>query len=267
MLHRRMARPVAQIVGGGTGIGAATARRLAADGWAVCVSGRRAQPLEEVSAEIGGLAVVADTSDPTDAESAVAAIVETYGRLDALVFAAGTGASGAVADQSLERWNRVMATNLTGAFLACRAALPPLLEIGGAIVAVSSLAGLRASPASAAYCTSKAGLIMLTQSIAADYARRGVRANCVCPGWIRTAIADAEMDSLAERLGGDREDAYAKAVAEVPAGRAGTPDEAADAIAWLVSEKAGYVNGTVIGVDGGTAIVDAGALAFRPPAA
>jgi NAD(P)-dependent dehydrogenase (short-subunit alcohol dehydrogenase family) len=259
-----MTRPVVHIVGGGTGIGAASARRLAAEGWAVCVSGRRAAQLEAVAAEVDGLAVVADTCDPGAAERAVATVVERHGRLDSVVFSAGTGAIGAVGEQSVERWDRVISTNLTGAFLACRAALPRLLENGGSVVTVSSVAGLRASPASAAYCASKSGLIMLTKSIAVDYASRGVRANCVCPGWIRTAMADDEMDRLAEHVGTDREGAYALATAEVPAQRSGTPAEAAEAIAWLVSDRASYVNGAVVTVDGGTALVDAGALAFKP---
>jgi meso-butanediol dehydrogenase / (S,S)-butanediol dehydrogenase / diacetyl reductase len=255
-------RPGALITGGGSGIGAATARRLAAAGYAVCVSGRRPEPLEEVAAETGGLAVVADTSDPEAARAAVEAAVERFGGLDVLVCNAGTGASGAVVDQTPERWAGVLETNLTGAFLACRAALPHLVEARGAVVTVASLAGLRAGPESAAYAASKAGLIMLTQSIALDYGPRGVRANCVCPGWIRTPMADAEMDELAARGGGDREEAYARANELVPLRRPGTPEEAAEAIAWLASPAASYVNGAVLPVDGGGAIVDVASAAF-----
>lgn len=255
-------RPSALITGGGSGIGAATARRLAAAGYGVCVSGRRRESLEEVAAETGGLAVVADTSDPAAARQAVDAAVARFGGLDLLVCNAGTGASGAAADQTPERWSGVLDTNLTGAFLACNAALPQLVESRGAVVTVASLAGLRASPESAAYCASKAGLIMLTQSIALDYGPRGVRANCVCPGWIRTPLADDQMDELAARAGGDREDAYARANELVPLRRPGTPEEAAEAIAWLASPAASYVNGAVLPVDGGGAIVDIASAAF-----
>jgi len=256
-------QPRALVTGGGSGIGAATARRLAAAGYGVCVTGRRREPLEEVAADTAGLAVVADTGDVGAIEDAVEAAVDRFGGLDVLVCNAGTGASGAVAEQTPERWARVIDTNLTGAFLACRAALPHLVESRGAVVTVASLSGLRASPESAAYGSSKAGLIMLTRSIALDYGPKGVRANCVCPGWIRTPMADAEMDELAERTGGDREAAYELANRMVPLRRPGTPEEAAEAIAWLASPASSYVNGAVLPVDGGGAIVDIASAAFE----
>jgi meso-butanediol dehydrogenase / (S,S)-butanediol dehydrogenase / diacetyl reductase len=256
-------QPGALVTGGGSGIGAATARRLAAAGYGVCVMGRRREPLGAIADEVGGLAVVADTSVADDVARAVDAAVGRFGGLGVLVCNAGTGASGAVAEQTQERWARVLETNLTGAFLACRAALPHLVESRGAVVTVASLAGLRASPESAAYGASKAGLIMLTQSIALDYGPRGVRANCVCPGWIRTPIADAEMDELAERTGRNREAAYELANRLVPARRPGTPEEAAEAIVWLASPASSYVNGAVLPVDGGGAIVDIASAGFQ----
>ncbi len=254
--------PSALIIGGGTGIGAAVARRLASEEWGVCVSGRRAEPLAEVASATGGLAVSGDSTDAADVDRIVSACVERFGRLDALVFSAGTSAGGAVADQTLERWNAVVGTNMTAAFLVCRAALPALLSARGAIVTVSSLAGLRAGPASAAYCASKAGLIMLTQSLAVDYGPLGVRANCVCPGWVRTPMGDAAMDEMVGVHAADRDDAYELATGAVPARRAAMPKEAAEAVVWLVSPAASYVNGAVLTVDGGAAVVDVGTLAF-----
>jgi meso-butanediol dehydrogenase/(S,S)-butanediol dehydrogenase/diacetyl reductase len=254
----------ALVTGGGSGIGSAIARALAREGYDVCVAGRRLDTLEEVAAEIDGVAVAADVTDPAAAEHAVAAAVASFGRLDAVVCNAGSGASGTVAEQTPERWNKVIAANLTGTFLTCHGALPHLLETRGAIVTVASLAGLRAGPASAAYCASKAGVIQLTRCMALDHGAAGVRANCVCPGWIRTAMADGEMDELGARRGIDREGAYALAVAEVPAGRAGQAEEVAEAVTWLAGAASSYVNGAVITVDGGAAVVDAASLAFRP---
>lgn len=254
------------IIGGGTGIGAAVAERMAGAGYGVCVSGRRRGPLEEVAAQIGAVAIAADSTDPAAAKRAVETCVERFGRLDALVFSAGSGSPGTVGEQTLEGWNCVLATNLTAPFLVCQAALRYLIASRGAIVTISSVAGLRADPGSAAYCASKAGLVMLTKCIALDYGPLGVRANCVCPGWVRTAMADAEMDDLAARRGLDREGAYALASSEIPARRAGSPEEVAEAVAWLASSAASYVNGAVLTVDGGTEIVDVGTLAFAPTA-
>lgn len=235
---------------------------MAARGYDVCVTGRRAEPLRALAGELGGLAVVADTADEGAIGGAVEQAVGRFGSLDALVCSAGTGASGTVPEQTLERWNAVLATNLTGAFLACQAALPHLIAARGSLVTVSSLAALRAGPAAAAYSASKAGLVMLTRCIAYDHGPAGVRANCVCPGWIRTDMADGEMDDLAARADATREDAYARATQSVPARRPGTAEEAGETVAWLASPESSYVNGAVLAVDGGASIVDVATLAF-----
>jgi meso-butanediol dehydrogenase/(S,S)-butanediol dehydrogenase/diacetyl reductase len=250
------------VTGGGTGIGAAIARRLSANGFAVCITGRRRAPLDEVAAETGALPFAADTGDPADAENAVEAAKGAFGRLDILVCNAGIGSGGTVEEQTPEGWEAVLRTNLTGAFLACRAALPELVQAKGSIVTISSDAGLRAGPRSAAYCTAKAGLVMLTQCIALDYGPLGVRANCICPGWVRTPMADGEMDELGELRGTDRDGAYELVSAQVPLRRPGLPDEIAAAVAWLASEEAGFTTGAVLAIDGGNTIVDPSSTVF-----
>ncbi len=252
----------ALVTGGGTGIGAAIARRLSADGYGVCITGRRREPLDAVASETGALAVPGDTGAPEDVANAAAAAEDAFGRLDLLVCNAGIGLGGTVEEQSPEGWDAVLRTNLTGAFLACRAALPALVRTKGSIVTISSDSGLRAAPRSAAYCTAKAGLIMLTQCVAIDYGPRGVRANCICPGWVRTPMADETMDELAELRGTDREGAYELAASPVPLRRPGDPEEIASAVAWLASEEAGFMTGAVVAIDGGNTVVDPSAMVF-----
>jgi NAD(P)-dependent dehydrogenase (short-subunit alcohol dehydrogenase family) len=253
---------VALVTGGGTGIGAAVARRLAAEGYAVVVTGRRAAPIEEIAAEIDGLAVVADTGLVDDAERAVRETVERFGGLDALVCNAGIGGGGSLRDLDPATWDDVLRTNLTGAFLTCRAAIDHLAARRGSVVTISSVSGLRASPESLAYCASKAGLLMLTQCMAVDHGPEGVRVNCVAPGWVRTPMADEDMDVLAERLGLDREAAYAETTVDVPLRRPASPEVVAATVAWLVSDDASYVNGAVVTVDGGHTPVDVAMVAF-----
>jgi NAD(P)-dependent dehydrogenase (short-subunit alcohol dehydrogenase family) len=253
---------VALVTGGGTGIGAAVARRLDADGYSVAVTGRRPGPIEDVAAEIGGLAVTADTGVATDAERAVQETVQRFGGLDAVVCNAGIGGEGSLRELDPATWEEVIRTNLTGAFLMCRAAIDHVAERRGAIVTISSAAGLRASPESLAYCSSKAGLPMLTQCLAVDHGPEGVRVNCVAPGWVRTPMADGEMDALGDRLGISRERAYDACSADIPLRRAASAEEVAATVAWLVSDDASYVNGAIVPVDGGHTPVDVATVTF-----
>ena len=250
---------VALVTGGGSGIGAATARRLAADGWAVAITGRRREPLDALADELGALALPGDVGERADAEAAVAATVEHFGGLDGLVLNAGrSGAPGSLLEVDPDGFADVHRVNVLGSLVTARAAIQPLLERKGALVAVSSVAGLRAAPDSVAYCSSKAALVMLAQCIAVDHGPAGVRANVVCPGWTRTPMGDRAMAGLA----GGPDEAYAEATRHVPLRRACSPEEVAGAIAWLLSDDASYVNGAVLTVDGGSTVVDIGALAF-----
>ncbi|WP_067461151.1 SDR family NAD(P)-dependent oxidoreductase [Actinomadura macra] len=250
------------VTGGGSGIGAAVARGAAKDDHVV-ICGRRKDALDRVAAESGAEPRVCDVASPGAVAELVEGVVATHGRLDGLVANAGVLRGGAVLDVSPEDWQATVDTNLTSVFLLARAALPHLIEARGALVTVSSVAALRVPTGVAAYATSKAGLTMLTQTIAADYGPRGVRANVVCPGWIRTEMSDAEMDGFGGPHGLGREEAYEEVTRLVPQRRPGTAEEAAAAVLWLLGPEASYVNGAVLSVDGGTALPDPGTVPFE----
>jgi meso-butanediol dehydrogenase/(S,S)-butanediol dehydrogenase/diacetyl reductase len=252
------------VTGAGTGIGAAVAKRLHRDGHAVVLTGRRREPLEEVARELEeALVVEADAGEAADAERTVAAAVERFGGVDVLVNNAGVGDSAPALEETLEGWERTLRINLTGAFLMARAALPSLIERHGSIVNVSSINAFLAGPGWASYCVSKAGLVMLTRSLAVDYGPAGVRTNCVCPGWVRTPMGDEDMARVASLHGTDMEGAYRLAHQGHPLARPAEPEEIAAVVAFLASAEATYINGVALPVDGGTTSIDPTAVAFR----
>ncbi len=236
----RLQNLTALVTGGGSGIGAEIAARLQSEGAQVWVMGRRRETLEQVSANL----VVGDIAAAGDRERAV----ETCGDLDILVNNAADGDAG---------WERTLEVNLSAAHHLTELAVPGLTRRRGAIVNVSSLGGVRAHAGSPQYGVSKAGLIQLTRSQAARFGPVGVRANAVCPGWVRTPMADHTMRELFDP---DPEAGYAKATRYVPLRRPGTPAEVAAAVAFLASPDATYISGAVLMVDGGAAVVDAGML-------
>ena len=229
------------VTGGGSGIGAAIARRFATEGATVWAMGRRREQLERVSERV----VAGDVADAGDRRRAL----EETGPLDALVNNAGIGDGG---------WDEVLAVNLTSAHELCALAADGLAQQRGAIVNVASVAALVAGPGDPSYAVSKAGLVMLTKSLAVTLGPRGVRANAICPGWVRTPMADGEMAAL----GDDVEAAYRRATQHVPLGRPALPDEVAAAALFLASDEASYISGAVLTVDGGMTAVDVGMLAF-----
>ncbi|MFF7733708.1 SDR family oxidoreductase [Streptomyces sp. NPDC007984] len=256
---------VVVVTGGGSGIGEATARLLREGGHQVVVSGRRSEPLRRLEREIGVLAHPSDARDPEAADGLVQATLAAYGRLDGLVLNAGIGRGGSVGDLSLEDWDEVMRTNVTGPLLLLRAAIPHLLRARGAVVAVASVSALLNGTSNAPYATSKAALLQLCRSVAVDYGRQGVRANIVCPSWVRSEMADRRMARFAAEadLRGEGVDgAYEEVTGLLPLGRPGEPREIAETINWLLSPAASYVNGAVLTVDGGATALDPGTLAF-----
>lgn len=259
----RLEQKVAIITGGGSGIGAATARLFAREGAKVVVTGRRSEPIAAVAAEVGGVAVAGDTGDPAHAADAVAAAVSAFGGVDVVVASAGGGAGGSVGDIDDEGWRRTFDTNLHGPMMLTRAALPVMLERGGgSIVLVASVNGMAAAPDSAAYDVSKAGLIALARAIAVDYGARGIRANALCPGWVITPMGDDAMDELGAAKGIGRQEAYDLATADVPMRRAGTAEEMAACCLFLASGESSIVTGTSLVADGGGLAVELTSKAF-----
>lgn len=252
------------VTGGGTGIGAATARMLSASGDQVVICGRREAPLRVVADSCGAHVVVADVSTSEGVAAVVDGAVTTFGRLDGLVVNHGIIHVGGLADLTPEQWEETLRVNLTGPFLLMQAAMPHLIDSHGAVVAVSSQAGLRASDGMTAYSASKAGLSMLTQSVAVEYGPAGVRANVICPGWTATEMGDMEMAELGRERGISAADAYRLSTSLVPLRRAATSEEIAAVVAWLLSESASYLNGVLLPVDGGGTMVDAATLALDP---
>jgi meso-butanediol dehydrogenase/(S,S)-butanediol dehydrogenase/diacetyl reductase len=260
----RLEGKVAVITGGGTGIGAATARRFAEEGAKVVVTGRRPEPLEAVARETGGLAVPGDVAGEDHAREAVAAAVEAFGGVDILVANAGAGFGGAAAEVDDERWTRTLDVNLTGAFRFVRAAIPAMLERGGgSIVLISSVSGFVSGTESTAYVSSKAAMIGLAKSIAVDYGPKGIRANALCPGWVRTPMGDASMTDLAANRGIGLDKAYRLATSRIPLRRPATAEEIAACCLFLASDESSIVTGTVLVADGGGLAVDVAELAFE----
>lgn len=254
---------VALVTGGGTGIGEACVALLAAQGAKVVVVGRRAPLVQEVAARYDGLALVADAADGEQMRAAVAQVLAVYGRLDSVIANAGGFGLGSCAETDDAAWQLAFQANLNTAFVTVRECLPALTASRGSIVFVASIAALAAGPEVCGYTTFKHALIGLSRSVARDYGPVGVRANVVCPGWVRTPMADEEMQPLmaAQRLTLD--EAYAWVTRDVPLRRAATPAEIAEVCTFLASPAASIVNGAVLTADGGATVVDVPTLAMQ----
>ena len=239
---------VALITGAARGIGLATAKRFLEDGWKVALLDIDGPVQMTAADEIGRpddvLPLIADVAIEAEVNAAVKKVAERFGRLDALVNNAGTATFKPLLETSPAEWQRVLDVNLTGPYLCARAAVPLMTTgeaPGGAIVNIASISGVRASTLRVAYGTSKAALMHLTRQMAVEFAGIGVRVNSVAPGPVDTAMAKA-VHSNAIRA--DYHDA-------IPLGRYGLEEELADAIHFLCSDRASYITGQNLGVDGG----------------
>ncbi|MBD8893292.1 SDR family NAD(P)-dependent oxidoreductase [Roseibium litorale] len=253
----------ALITGAGTGIGAAAAERLAAEGAQLVLMGRRQEPLEAVAKRAGGIVCTGDAANPEDAGRAVSTACESFGGLDIVIANAGGHGFGTILETDDSEWRAATAANLDTAMVVLRAALPSLRARRGAICVTASIASLAAPAGAFGYTVMKHAQIGLVRAIARDYGRDGVRCNAVCPGWVTTEMADAEMDELMSRSGlPSREAAYAHVTSNVPIGRPASPEEVAAAIAFLCAPEASAITGAVLTVDGGSTVVDVPTLAF-----
>jgi NAD(P)-dependent dehydrogenase (short-subunit alcohol dehydrogenase family) len=234
----------ALVTGATGGLGAAVAAAFVDEGARVALVARDPAKLDALRAGLGDatVSVAADVSTASEAARAVDEAVAAFGGLDAVVNAAAIDTVWRpVGELPVEEWDRAIAVNLTGTFYVCRAALPHLVERGGAIVNLTSVAGLRAWEEDAAYNASKAGVELLTRTISVEYGSRGVRANCLAPGVIDAGMTDVITDP----------DERAALIHKHPLGRLGRAQEVAEAAVWLASDASSFTTGTTLTVDGG----------------
>ncbi|BBK42666.1 beta-ketoacyl-ACP reductase [Allostella vacuolata] len=237
----------ALVTGASGGIGGAVARALHAQGAAVALAGTRQAALDQLAAELGERAtvLVADLSDAAATDGLVKEAERLLGGIDILVNNAGLTRDGLVLRMKDEDWQRVLDVNLTAAFRLSRACLRGMMkQRWGRIVSVTSVVGHTGNPGQANYAASKAAIAGMSKAIAAEVASRGITVNCVAPGFIATAMTDVLNDEQRARIQG-----------QIPAGRMGTSEEVAAAVAFLASGEAGYVTGQTIHVNGGMAML------------
>jgi NAD(P)-dependent dehydrogenase (short-subunit alcohol dehydrogenase family) len=246
---------VVLITGGASGIGRATALTFAREGAKLIVVDMNVDGGEQTAhmiSETGGAAtfVQADVTQAAEVEAMIGKAVETYGRLDCAYNNAGISGVGIAGDQRMptaeypeERWHQVIAINLTGVWLCMKYEIQQMLrQGGGAIVNTASVAGLAGLPTSSAYVASKHGVVGITKTAALEYARQGIRINCVCPGYIQTPMTAPGMRDP---------DRMALMIANEPIGRMGNPQEVAESVVWLCCDAASFVTGHTMTVDGG----------------
>ena len=235
---------VAVVTGAARGIGLAIAQKFLATGYRVALLDYDADTLAQTATALreNTLAVECDVSDPQQVQAAITRVAAHFGRIDALVNNAGIAVFKPALETTFDEWSRVMATNLNGPFLCTQACVPVMLKSGGgSVVNIASISGVRASTLRIAYGTSKAAVMHLTKQQAVEYGNAGIRVNAVAPGPVETAMA-AQVHSA------DIRTSYRDAI---PLARYGTPEEIAEAVAFLCSDAASFINGQILAVDGG----------------
>jgi meso-butanediol dehydrogenase/(S,S)-butanediol dehydrogenase/diacetyl reductase len=251
---------VALITGGGSGIGTAIAERFVADGARICITGRRKEMLEKVAKSLPSGSVVicqGDVSKEEDVKRMVETTVKFGGKLDVLVNNAGINHPAPIAKLDLELWEHVIAVNLTGPFLLTKEVIPHMMkEGGGSIINIASLGGLRCLPSMPAYCSSKAGLIMLTQQAALEYGSKNIRSNVICPGGVSTDMTVKDFGEFGRMLGIEHNKFINQIAQEIPMRRFAATSEIGGLCSYLASDDSSFMTGAVITLDGGTAVVD-----------
>lgn len=255
----RLKDKVSIITGAASGIGKATALVFGREGAKVLCADVNDEGAEATAAQIvdtGGEAASmrVDVAQEPDVQSMIAETVSRWGRVDVLYNNAGIGFGMPVTQVPLDQWDRLMDINLKGVFLGCKHAIPVMLKTGGgAIVNTASDAGLIGTPMLSVYCASKGGVVLLTKSLAVEWAAQGIRVNCVCPGVIRTPILDPFIAQAQQLQGMAPEDVWRRMAAAHPMNRVGEPEEVGKAVAFLASDEASFITGVALSVDGGFA--------------
>ena len=251
---------IALITGGGTGIGTAIAKRFVDEGAKVCITGRRKEMLGKVAKSFPQGSVTTcpgDVSKDEDVARMVAQTVDFGGKLDLLVNNAAISSQTPVTDLSREEWQKVLDVNLTGPFLLMKASIPHMIKAGGgSIINIASVGGLRCLSGFPAYCSSKAGLVMLTQQVALDYGAHNIRCNAICPGGIKTEMTEREFGKLGKMIGMEPDSFFATISQDLPLKRFGKPEEMGGICTFLASDDSSFMTGAALVIDAGTAIVD-----------
>jgi NAD(P)-dependent dehydrogenase (short-subunit alcohol dehydrogenase family) len=243
----------ALITGGGTGIGAETARALGAEGAKLSLLGRRIEPLQAVADEIGGTAIACDVTSRDDMERAFREARAANGPFDIVILNAGIGDSAPFQRTKREAWDRIIATNLTALFDGAQLALPDLLDgEDKRLVIVASVAGLKGAAYAAPYVASKHGAVGLTKSLALEYAKTGLTVNAVCPAFVDTPMVDDSAARIQRATGRSEDEARGALAAMNANGRLVTAEEVADSILHLCLQSSRSITGACLTIDGGT---------------